>query len=63
MRRLARVVFAVLLTVPAVAGQKKPTILPFTTNSDGLVIVSVALGGEIHADVALDTGAGLDGRR
>jgi len=61
MRRLARVVFAVLLTVPAVAGQKKATTLPFTTNSDGLVIVSVILGGEIHAEVALDTGAGLDG--
>ncbi len=61
MRRLAGIVFAVLLTVPAVAGQKKPTTLPFTTNSDGLVVVSVVLGGEIHADLALDTGAGLDG--
>lgn len=61
MRSLARMVFAVLLMVPAVVGQKKATTLPFTTNSDGLVIVSVVLGGEIHTDVALDTGAGLDG--
>lgn len=61
MRRLARIVFAVFLTVPAVAAQEKAATLPFTTNSDGLVIVSVVLGGEIHADVALDTGAGLDG--
>jgi len=61
MRGLAGMAFAVLLTVPALAGPKKTTTLPFTTNSDGLVIVSVVLGGEIHADVALDTGAGLDG--
>jgi len=61
MRRLARIVFAVFLTVPAVAAQEKAATLPFTTNSDGLVIVSVVLGGEIHAGVALDTGAGLDG--
>jgi hypothetical protein len=60
MRRLARIVFALFLTAPAVAAQKKAAALPFTTNSDGLVIVSVVLGGEIHADVALDTGAGVD---
>jgi hypothetical protein len=58
---LASVVFAVLVAVPAVAGQKKPTTLPFTTNPDGVVIVPVVLGGTIHTDVFLDTGAGLDG--
>ena len=61
MGRVARVVFAVLLTIPAVAGQKKATTLPFTTNPDGVVIVPVVLGGAIHTDVFLDTGAGLDG--
>ncbi|HXX24816.1 MAG TPA: hypothetical protein VEO19_16870 [Terriglobia bacterium] len=61
MGRLARVVFAVLLAVPAVARQKKATTLPFTTNPDGVVIVPVVLGGAIHTDVFLDTGAGLDG--
>jgi len=61
MCRLARVVFAVLLTAPAFAGQKKATTVPFTTNPDGVVIVPVVLGGTIHTDVFLDTGAGLDG--
>jgi len=60
MRRLARVVLALLLTAPAFAGQKKAPTLPFTTNPDGVVIVPVVLGGAIHADVFLDTGAGLD---
>ena len=61
MRRLARVVFAVLLTAPAFAGQKKATTVSFTTNPDGVVIVPVVLGGTIHTDVFLDTGAGIDG--
>ena len=61
MRGMVRMVFALLLTMPALAGQKKPTTLPFTTNDDGLVILPVVLGGEIHANVFLDTGAGLDG--
>jgi hypothetical protein len=61
MRRFAGLVFAVLLAVPALAGSKKQTTLAFTTNDDGLVIVPVVLGGAIHADVFLDTGAGLDG--
>ncbi len=61
MHRFAEMIFAVFLAVPAFAGPQKATTLPFTTNSDGLVIIPVVLGGAIHADVALDTGAGLDG--
>jgi hypothetical protein len=61
MCRLTRMVLAVLLTVPAFAGEKEATTLPFTTDPDGVVIVPVVLGGAIHADMFLDTGAGLDG--
>lgn len=42
------------------AGTTKPTSIPFTTNSDGMVIVPATLGGNISVHVILDTGAGLD---
>jgi hypothetical protein len=59
-RGFARIVFTFLLAVPTFAGQKEAATLPFTTNDDGLVIVPVVLGGTMHTDMFLDTGAGLD---
>lgn len=52
--------FAFLLALPAFAAVRKPDIVPFTTNGDGLVIIPITLGGATQAHVALDTGAGLD---
>lgn len=42
-----------------VLAKSKPASVPFTTNSDGMVIVPATLG-EVPMHVILDTGAGLD---
>lgn len=52
---------ALCLLAPALLfGNPKPTSIPFTTNSDGLIILPATLGGTIPVHVILDTGAGLD---
>jgi hypothetical protein len=48
------VVSSLLLATP------KPISVPFTTNSDGMVILPATVGGSISAHVIFDTGAGLD---
>jgi len=71
MTRLTFCAFTMLLIVSVTACQRVETValrpananlssLPFTTNSDGLVIVPALLGGTMSLHVILDTGAGLD---
>ena len=59
MRTLAALFFACLISAPVLA-KSKPVSIPFTTNSDGMVILPATVGGTISAHVIFDTGAGLD---
>jgi hypothetical protein len=59
MRTLAALLFAFLISAPVLA-KSKPVSIPFTTNSDGMVILPATVGGTISAQVIFDTGAGLD---
>lgn len=59
MRTLALTLFSLLLP-SFLSSTSKPVSIPFTTNSDGLVIVPATLGGNIPVHLILDTGAGLD---
>jgi hypothetical protein len=59
MYRVTALILA-MLTIPACAGVKKPTVLSFTTNDDGMVIGPITLGGAVRAHVIVDSGAGLD---
>ncbi len=59
MRTLAALFLAFLISAPVLA-KSKPVSIPFTTNSDGMVILPATVGGTISAQVIFDTGAGLD---
>lgn len=59
MTKTVLIICAVLMALPLVA-KPKPVSIPFTTNSDGMVIVPATLAGNIPMHVILDTGAGLD---
>ncbi len=59
MRTLTALFFAFLISSPALA-KSNPVSIPFTTNSDGMVILAATVGGTISAHVIFDTGAGLD---
>ena len=58
MQKFLVLLFLVLPALLPAATQ--PTSVPFTTNSDGMVIVPATLGTDISVHVILDTGAGLD---
>jgi hypothetical protein len=59
MTRPIWIISVVLITLPVFA-KSKPVSIPFTTNSDGMVIVPATLGATIPMHVILDTGAGVD---
>jgi len=59
MKRTISTILFVLVTLPLLA-KPKPVAVPFTTNSDGMVLVPATLGGTIPIHVIFDTGAGLD---
>jgi len=59
MKKLTLTVFLLVVTLPLLA-KAKPASVPFTTNSDGMVIVPATLGGTVPIHVIFDTGAGLD---
>ena len=59
MRTLAALFFAFLISAPVLA-KSKPVSIPFTTNSDGMVILPATIGGTLSAHLIFDTGAGLD---
>lgn len=59
MTRTASILCVLLITSPLFA-RPKPVSIPFTTNSDGMVIVPATLAATIPMHVILDTGAGLD---
>ena len=59
MTRTVSMICVLLMALPLMA-KSKPVSVPFTTNSDGMVIVPATLGGTIPMHVILDTGAGLD---
>ncbi len=48
-----------LIALPLLA-KSKPVSIPFTTNSDGMVILPATVGGTLPVHVIFDTGAGLD---
>lgn len=59
MKKLTLTVLLLLVTLPLLA-KPKPASVPFTTNSDGMVILPATLGGTVPMHVIFDTGAGLD---
>ena len=59
MRTIALVLLFSLLALPLLA-KSKPVSVPFTTNSDGMVILPAAVGGNISVHLIFDTGSGLD---
>lgn len=59
MKRAVSLICVLLIASPLLA-KRNSVSLPFTTNSDGMVIVPAMLGGTIPMHVILDTGAGLD---
>ena len=59
MKRMIATVLFVLVALPLLA-KPKPVAVPFTTNSDGMVLMPATLGGTIPMHVIFDTGAGLD---
>lgn len=59
MKRLMTTVLLLFISLPLPA-KSKPVSIPFTTNSDGMVVVPATLGGTIPMHVIFDTGAGLD---
>jgi hypothetical protein len=60
MKRFASIVFVLLVVPLLLLAQPKPASIPFTTNSDGFIVVPVTLGGSVPIHVIFDTGAGLD---
>jgi hypothetical protein len=59
MKKNASIILLWLISLPVLA-KSKPASIPFTTNSDGMVIVPATLAGNIPIHVILDTGAGVD---
>ena len=59
MKKLIAAILFLLISLPLLA-KSKPAAIPFTLNSDGMVVVTATLGGTIPMHVILDTGAGLD---
>ena len=59
MRTIAAFFLLSLITLPLPA-QSKPVTIPFTTNSEGMMIVPAKVGGSVSAQLIFDTGAGLD---
>ncbi len=59
MRPVTTALFFFLFVSPLL-GKPKPVSIPFTTNSDGMVILPATVGGNISVHVIFDTGAGLD---
>ncbi len=59
MRTRTTALLFLLIALPLLA-KSKPVSIPFTTNSDGMVILPATVGGSISAHVIFDTGAGLD---
>ncbi len=60
MKRFASTVLLLLLVPLPLLAEPKPASIPFTTNSDGFILVPVTLGGTVPIHVIFDTGAGLD---
>jgi len=59
MRTLTHALVFLLFPFSLLASSK-PVSIPFTTNSDGMIIVPATVGTNISVHVILDTGAGLD---
>lgn len=59
MTKTVSILCVLLIGLPLLA-KPKPVSIPFTTNSDGMVIVPATLGDTIPIHVIFDTGAGLD---
>ncbi len=57
---VARAIAVILFFSTLVVAQQKTKAIPFTTNSDGMVIIPVTLESNVPAHVILDTGAGVD---
>lgn len=59
MQPITTAIFLLLFISPLLA-KSKPVSIPFTTNSDGMVILPATVGGNISVHVIFDTGSGLD---
>ena len=59
MRTITTTLLFLLIALPLLA-KPKPVSIPFTTNSDGMVILPATVGGSVPMHVIFDTGAGLD---
>ncbi len=59
MRPITTALFFLLFISPLLA-KPKPVSIPFTTNSDGMVILPATVGGNISVHLIFDTGSGLD---
>jgi hypothetical protein len=59
MRPITATLLFSLFALPLLA-KSKPVSVPFTTNSDGMVILPATVGGTISIHVIFDTGSGLD---
>ena len=59
MRTIALLLLFSLLALPLLA-KSRPVSVPFTTNSEGMVILPATVGGNISVPLIFDTGSGLD---
>ena len=59
MRTITTALLFLLIALPLLA-KSKPVSVPFTTNSDGMVILPATVGGNISVHLIFDTGSGLD---